>query len=124
MELTPEQHMAAMISEQTRINDEERRRVERDAKKSGKLPSVMTPVEPTIINKKKAAESEPLVNPPMNAKPNPQMMPMIVDEEVSSHYVGAQPMVRTVQVRGTVILEGYYTVDDLKKYIYLIEKHA
>lgn len=128
MNLTPEQMQAAMMEEQMRINEAERKRVERDAKKSGKLPSPMNPVEPNIINHKIKKQDE-YVAPPAGPKPNPAMMPRITEELPQENLVGYQEnfqnrTVNTVHVRGTVILEGYYTIDDLKKYIQLMEKYA
>jgi hypothetical protein len=52
--------------------------------------------------------------------PSCSVGPLIAGQGISADSYTAKVEV----VRGTVILEGYYTIDDLKKYISLMEKYA
>jgi hypothetical protein len=135
---TPEEHMAMMMAEQAKINDAERRRVERDNKK--KMVDPLGAAVPNIINNKIKPQDDYPQFPAggeftdFKLRPNPAMMPVIDEEELdlSARFISGPAIddkifntsIAGSKRIGTVILEGYYTIADLRKYIELMEKYA
>lgn len=99
MAQTPEELNALMQAEQVRINEAEKARVERD---------------------KRIKDGVEIVAAPQSVAPTKRLS----TEETVFPFIGEQKILHMNQIRGTVILEGYYTIDDLKKYISLMEKYA